>query len=391
MNETICAPSDFMHTNSIPLSLNLRAGELVTVRSKEEILATLDGSGCLDGLPFMPEMFQFCGRCLRVYKRAHKTCDTINNSGGRSVTNAVHLEGVRCDGQAHGGCQAECLIFWKEAWLRRVSGSPTGDAVSPANAHTPCPTAARGSCTEQNVLTSVCKPRREMSDEPVYVCQATRLLEASSPLSPWDLKQYWEDFVSGNFKLKWMLGVFFYAAYNSLMPFGRGWGGRKLLRGIYNMAQRFRGRPLYPRTRGRIPLGGRTPTEDLNLQAGELVRVKSFDKILDTIDWDYYNRGLRWDAEMVPHCGRIYRVRKRVKRIIHEKTGKMLQLKSEPIMLEGATCRSMYSNCRYFCPRSIYSYWREIWLERVADRKSADSWAASHSRTAEMADLKVKR
>ena len=61
---------------------------------------------------------------------------------------------------------------------------------------------------------------------------------------------------------------------------------------------------------------------DLNLQPGELVRVKSFDEILDTIDWDYYNRGLRWDAEMVPHCGRIYRVQKRVKRSFMKKPGK---------------------------------------------------------------------
>jgi hypothetical protein len=36
------------------------------------------------------------------------------------MENAVHLTGVRCDGQAHGGCQAGCLIYWKEAWLKRV-------------------------------------------------------------------------------------------------------------------------------------------------------------------------------------------------------------------------------------------------------------------------------
>jgi hypothetical protein len=36
------------------------------------------------------------------------------------MENAVHLVGVRCDGSAHGGCQAGCLIFWKDAWLRRV-------------------------------------------------------------------------------------------------------------------------------------------------------------------------------------------------------------------------------------------------------------------------------
>lgn len=347
-----------MNGDTISQNLKLNAGEFVVVRSKEEILRTLDQDGCLDGMPFMPELFQFCGQRFPVYKRAHKTCDTINNSGGRSVTHAVHLENIRCDGRAHGGCQAECLIFWKEAWLKRESGhSHVADPINP-----------NGNCTEQNVVASVCRPDRKATDEPVYVCQATQLLKASTPLSPRNLKHYWEDYTSGNFKLKWMCGVFFYASYNSLLRFGRGWGGRKLLRAIYNAVQGLRGRPPYPRTRGRIPLGERTPAVTLNLQPGELVRVRSFDEILETIDWDYYNRGLRWDAEMVPYCGGVYRVRKRVRQIIDEKTGKMLHLKSEPIMLDGVTCQSMYSNCRYFCPRAIYSYWREIWLERVADQ-----------------------
>ena len=40
----------------------LTVGDFVEVRSKEEILATLDSSGRLDGLPFMPQMFKYCGR-----------------------------------------------------------------------------------------------------------------------------------------------------------------------------------------------------------------------------------------------------------------------------------------------------------------------------------------
>src|SRR3954470_14196478 len=99
------------------MSLNLRAGELVEIRSKEEILATLDSQAQLDGLPFMPEMFAYCGKRLRVFKRAHKTCDPPNGMQGRRMERAVHLEDIRCDGAGHGGCQAGCLIFWKEAWL----------------------------------------------------------------------------------------------------------------------------------------------------------------------------------------------------------------------------------------------------------------------------------
>src|SRR5262245_3067619 len=113
----------------------LRAGEWVEVRSKEEILCTLDRKGQLDGLPFMPNMFTYCGKHLRVYKRAHKTCDTVFPVRGRRMRNTVHLE-TRCDGEPYGGCQATCLIFWKEAWLKRV-GRPDLSTQEPATEKIP--------------------------------------------------------------------------------------------------------------------------------------------------------------------------------------------------------------------------------------------------------------
>jgi hypothetical protein len=82
--------------------LDLRAGDVVEVRSREEILATLDPDGTLDALPFMPEMLEFCGKRFTVAKRADKTCDTIQHSGLRRMTDTVHLEGTRCSGAAHG-------------------------------------------------------------------------------------------------------------------------------------------------------------------------------------------------------------------------------------------------------------------------------------------------
>ena len=103
---------------------------MVEVRSKEGILKTLDRKGQLNGLPFMPQMFEFCGRRLRVYKRAHKTCDTVKTYKGRWMDSAVHLEGIRCDRQAYGGCQAACLIYWKEAWLKRAAEPYLPDSSS---------------------------------------------------------------------------------------------------------------------------------------------------------------------------------------------------------------------------------------------------------------------
>ena len=126
--------------------MSVKAGDWVEVRSKEEILSALDSEAKLKGLPFMPEMLQFCGQKFRVYKRVHKTCDTANNTAGRRLPNGVHLD-LRCDGSAHGGCQAACLLFWKEAWLRPAKQAKSA-SVAPRKADLPV---SKGLCSEENV------------------------------------------------------------------------------------------------------------------------------------------------------------------------------------------------------------------------------------------------
>jgi hypothetical protein len=52
--------------------LNLQPGEIVYVKSKEEIRETLDRDGKNRGMVFSPEMTQLCGRKFVVLKRAHR-------------------------------------------------------------------------------------------------------------------------------------------------------------------------------------------------------------------------------------------------------------------------------------------------------------------------------
>jgi hypothetical protein len=72
-------------------------------------------------------------------------------------------------------------------------------------------------------------------------------------------------------------------------------------------------------------------------------------------------------------------VRRRVERIIDERTGRMLKLKNPCITLEGVACKAEYSNCRLVCPRAIPSYWREAWLERVVNVTESGAAAAVRS------------
>jgi len=347
--------------NSNP-STKLKAGDWVEVRSREEILATLDENGCLENLPFMPEMFAFCGQRLRVYKRAHKTCDTVNDYKGRRMKDAVHLEGLRCSGQAHGGCEASCLIYWKTAWLRTPNQTDP-DATSPQNRPQLAGKAEGRHCTEADVWAAVHK-RSEGTRKPAYVCQATQVPAATEPLPWWEWKQYVEDYTSGNVKLGRMAKSFLYMVYlHGLINLGIGLGAP--LRWIYDRFQSLRRGVPFPRRGGKLPTGTRTPAVKLDLQPGEWVRVKSFNSIRETCDQENMNRGMRWDAELAPYCGGTYQVLKRVSKIINEKTGEMQEMKSPCIILDSVVCQARYSECRLFCPRSIYPYWREIWLERA--------------------------
>jgi hypothetical protein len=368
------------------MSRKLRAGDWVRVREKYEILRTLDAGGCLDGLPFMPEMFEYCGKRLRVFKRAHKTCDTIDKTGGRSMSDAVHLEGARCTGQAHGGCQAACMIFWKTAWLTEIDESDIGRAPVAALSPEESGTCDGMGCSEENVIDAARVPNSDDADI-TYSCQATRLLEATHPLSRWNPSQYWEDFWSGNASFATILRGALFAFYERLINLGIGWGSA--LRWCYNRFQKLRGGIPYPRPRGKCPTGTRTPSANLDLEVGEIVRVKPLHEIVETLDANNRNRGLYFDAEEVPFCGGAYRVLERVERIINEKTGKMMEFKNPSVILDGAYCQARYSCKRMFCPRAIYPMWREVWLERV-EAKVPEIETHSSSRPASSIQARIE-
>jgi hypothetical protein len=92
-------------------SESLRRGDTVEVRTASEILATLDPTGRLARLPFMPEMTQCLGQRFSVVARADKICDTIKYTGSRNLADSVIIDCPRCNGGGHDGCQADCRMF----------------------------------------------------------------------------------------------------------------------------------------------------------------------------------------------------------------------------------------------------------------------------------------
>lgn len=331
-----------------------RAGEWVVVRSREEILATLDENGCLDGLPFQPEMLRLCGQRQQVFRSAHKSCDySTGSSDGRRMGPVVHLEGGRCDGSAHDGCQAHCLLFWRDEWLApadapAVRGTPPKppaldvDALQRATRRTPGATPA----------------------DTVYRCQTTELRRASSPLAWWDVRQYIDDVSSRNHAVRdvvWMLAS---GALRRLMGLGFGY---RVLRAIHDRLQAGRGRPPAGAYVGPIPPGAPTPTGRLDLQPGEQVETRNWPEVEATLNRRGFNRGMRFDFEMVKFLGQRHRVEARIERIIDERTSMMVTMKEPCIQLEGVHCMGECTTNRLGCPRRGRVFWREIWIRRVAD------------------------
>ena len=314
----------------------LRRGDLARVRSAHEILGTLDASGDLERMPFMPELLPFLGQVHRVSARADKTCDTVNLTGtSREMERTVHLTELRCDGSAHGGCQAGCLLFFKEDWL-----APAADTDEPAPVPDEVELAAR------DRLRQLAEAHTSPAPE-VWRCQATAVPEASRPLT--GRHHYLRDVTTRNVTPRTFLRAMAINFFDRYQAFSR----HRLPRWAWLL-----GGEEQPVVRGTLT---RTPTISLDLQPGEIVEVRSREEINATLDTHQRNRNLWFDREMGRYCGRQFRVVRRVDRLLDEKTGEMIQTKTPSVILDGAVC---VGDFHQLCPRQDYAFFREIWLKR---------------------------
>ena len=318
----------------------LRAGDVVEVRSAAEILATLDRGAALGKMPFMPEMIRYAGRRFTVSCRVDKICDTVAGTGSRRMQDTVFLEDLRCDGARHGGCQQGCRLYWNEAWLRRVDDQPNSDP-GPRPGHE----STKAIALLEQLTEAGTRAVREIEGTPteVWRCQVTESFVATTPLPTRKLSQYWRELMNGNFSL---LRFLFIALRGFPIEIGRRIG---LIKPV----------PLHG------PAGQSAKPEPLNLRPGEFVQVKSRQEIAATLNERGFNRGLSFDREMLRYCGRTMRVRDRVERVIDDKTGRMLNLRKDCLILEGSYCSGELTMGCWFCPRQIYPFWREAWLRRV--------------------------
>jgi Fe-S cluster biogenesis protein NfuA len=119
-------PEDLLPASTPPLGL--QPGERVRVRSLEEIHATLNAHGACEGCYFVQaSMGEYCDQTFTVLRRVETFYDERERRLCKTK-NTVLLDGVHCRGvPAAGfdedwkGCDRMCLLFWKEAWLERLT------------------------------------------------------------------------------------------------------------------------------------------------------------------------------------------------------------------------------------------------------------------------------
>ncbi|HWF64196.1 MAG TPA: hypothetical protein VN685_06260 [Rhizomicrobium sp.] len=330
------------------MAKEFRAGEWVEIRPLSEVLKTLGPDGTLDGLPFMPEMARYCGQRFKVVASAHKTCDPTGATDMRRMKDAVHLE-TRCDGGAHGGCEARCRFYWKTAWLAPVKGPVTSPVPVPSEAEAAPLHAFTHYQTEAGLR---------------YRCQSTEIVRATLPTR--NLGQYAKDLRTGNVTLG-------YALHHVIGQFGKA---------AWSRVMRLSRRHTSPCAVA--AMAGRQAQARLNLVPGEFVRVRSAKEIAATLD---EKRGPALEPEMLRHCGNSHRVLYRVNRVIDERTGKMLKLRNDCVVLDDIACGGLDNKARLFCPRACYYFWREAWLERAEDAAPAKINGGSIGNSQETSEL----
>jgi hypothetical protein len=295
-------------------------GDEVVVCSEDEILATLDAEGKFEGLPFMPEMAKYCGRRFRVSQRVDKVFIDFQLYIAR-LGGSVLLEDLRCDGQAHDGCQMACRMLWKEAWLKRAAS-------------------AEEMVHQKHSSHFACAAELRTHENGRYYCQATELREATTRLPWWYPRQYARALIMREATFRQLVGVLAASA-------------------------RRRMRRLRHPTSGNHNQGAVRPVS-LGLQPGDLVEVRRRAEIEATLDGDGKNRGLLFTPEMSQYCGGRFRVLRRVERMIVEWTGEMRSVR-DTVTLEDVTCRGIIGA---MCPRKCHHLWREAWLKRLGDLRS---------------------
>jgi hypothetical protein len=307
-------------------------GDLVEIKTWDEIHATLDQQGCLEQLPFMPEMLSMCGKRAYVFRCVHRLFDYRKSRRMRHMDGTVLLVGAVCDGSMHGGCEAACHTMWKSDWLHRVDPSRS-TVAAPASSD-------RARPAQDAAVLQFGTPA------PRFACQLTQLHAASQPIGKWSATNFLLPMISGNV---------------TPAAFVVGW-----LMYIFNEFQHLRGGVSYPEFETIVHRDASSSGsgEDIQLKAGDRVVVKSSAEIRATLNDDLMHRGMWFEPDMSKHCGRHYCIQNEVTKLIDIVTGEMRTMKTPAYILRDV---HFSGERQLFNAQYEPLFWRAAWLRQHDD------------------------
>ena len=162
-----------------------------------------------------------------------------------------------------------------------------------------------------------------------YFCQSTELTAVTRVFPPRNLRTYWHHLMNGEVPLLRLARILGLSLLNKFRWAGWAWPLAASSRAV---------RKSRPRA-----IWTFSPANGLRSRAGKRSRPR-WTRPAATV--------ATFEAEMLIHCGRRYRVAFQVRRIINEETARLVEL-TNTVVLDGVTCQGI---CAKNCPRSNYFY-----------------------------------
>lgn len=95
-------------------------GNLVRVRSVNNVSKTLDPLNSLDGCLFMKQMWDYCGKTFTIIKVVIHIFDEFQCKMYKTKIPLYLLDTVICNGLVDSfthRCDRSCYFFWHEEWI----------------------------------------------------------------------------------------------------------------------------------------------------------------------------------------------------------------------------------------------------------------------------------
>jgi hypothetical protein len=110
----------------------------------------------------------------------------------------------------------------------------------------------------------------------------------------------------------------------------------------------------------------RRPLRNPKFISGEVVKIKSADEIMKSLDPDTRALdGCLFTEQMQRYCGERYEILKVVSSIFNEHKQRTFKTKSALYILENLICDGNADDFPHKCDHACFLLWHEDWLERA--------------------------